>query len=337
MIKDRRATGTMFGFDFQVNAAIFLMLENIRELQSIRLEGEEDIDINLEGNRKIIAQAKSVVRSSDDFSNVRANLKKALETLSEADSKINPEKLIYITNSLNPFKDEESRKIFYGPTKRSFSDLPVSAQNIIKEYINKINTPLNAEKLYVYFFPFETDDDEERYKVVVDKIRRFLVELNIADTVSETLLHKIWNSGIFRSGVKKDKSAYLKKKNIIWPIIVIETDINNIKEDDVMDGLGIDIGIYEEIAEIYKNLINSSCERFEFLTKVLYDYNLFCSRGKSSKSHIKFIDTHWEKYKDEFSMDNMNSELTENLTKIIMYNIIRRMWSIKKIKEGTSL
>jgi len=36
----------MFGFDFQVNAAIVLMLENIEDLRSQRLEGNlEDIEV----------------------------------------------------------------------------------------------------------------------------------------------------------------------------------------------------------------------------------------------------------------------------------------------------
>lgn len=48
MKKDRRADAVFFGFDFQVNAAIVLMLENIKELKSLRLESEnEDIDISL--------------------------------------------------------------------------------------------------------------------------------------------------------------------------------------------------------------------------------------------------------------------------------------------------
>ena len=59
-MRDRRAHAVLFGFDFQVNAAIVLMLENIRELKSLRLEGnEEDIELTLEDNRKILAQAKS--------------------------------------------------------------------------------------------------------------------------------------------------------------------------------------------------------------------------------------------------------------------------------------
>ena len=55
MGKDRRADAVLFGFDFQVNAAIVLMLENIKELQSLRLESEnEDIDIEKEGKDLMI-------------------------------------------------------------------------------------------------------------------------------------------------------------------------------------------------------------------------------------------------------------------------------------------
>lgn len=43
---NRRADATLFGFDFQVNAAIVIMLDNIENMKSIRLESEnEDIEI----------------------------------------------------------------------------------------------------------------------------------------------------------------------------------------------------------------------------------------------------------------------------------------------------
>ena len=41
---NRTATSVLFGFDFQANAAIVLMLENIKDMTSIRLEGAEDIE-----------------------------------------------------------------------------------------------------------------------------------------------------------------------------------------------------------------------------------------------------------------------------------------------------
>ena len=90
MAGSRRADAVLFGFDFQVNAAIVLMLENILDLKSLRLEGEsEDIELKLNDNEYILAQAKAVVKSCEDFSNVRANLKKSLISLSEGAKKTN--------------------------------------------------------------------------------------------------------------------------------------------------------------------------------------------------------------------------------------------------------
>jgi hypothetical protein len=61
MSKSRRANAVMFGFDFQINAAIVLMLENIEDLKSLRLEGNyEDIELELENGQYILAQAKAV-------------------------------------------------------------------------------------------------------------------------------------------------------------------------------------------------------------------------------------------------------------------------------------
>ena len=80
MAHSRRADAVVFGFDFQVNAAIVLFLENVKDVKSLRLEGDyEDIEIELENGKYILAQAKAVERASDDFSNVRKNMKKVVK------------------------------------------------------------------------------------------------------------------------------------------------------------------------------------------------------------------------------------------------------------------
>lgn len=95
----RRADAVLFGFDFQRNAAIILMLDNIKNFQALRLEGnDEDIELTMQDGRRILAQAKAVVNSSSDFSHVRANLKKALTSLSDGAQDPNVERLIFITN-----------------------------------------------------------------------------------------------------------------------------------------------------------------------------------------------------------------------------------------------
>ena len=56
---DRNASPSAFGWDFQVNAAILLMLENIREADKVRVEGaDEDIEITLKDKTKIYFQVK---------------------------------------------------------------------------------------------------------------------------------------------------------------------------------------------------------------------------------------------------------------------------------------
>lgn len=156
------------------------MLENIHDLRSLRLEGNyEDIDLTLNDGKHILAQAKAVKNSSMDFRNVRQKLREALTSLSEACQAVDAKQLILITNSPNPFNDDASRSIFWGPTHRDFSTLPPSAQAIITDYLGKIITPLDPNSFTVQVFPFETDNDLERYKVVMQEIDNFIGSLNI--------------------------------------------------------------------------------------------------------------------------------------------------------------
>ena len=166
---DRRANSVVFGFDFQVNAAIVLFLENISEIESVRLEGNyEDVELGLSDGRYVFAQAKAVTNASSDFSHVRENLKKSLKTLAEANdkSKQRAEKLILITNSPNPFNDDASRNCFWGLSRRDYDTLPESAKSLIKQYIEELRLNIDLSVFRIQVVPFETDVYSERYKAV---------------------------------------------------------------------------------------------------------------------------------------------------------------------------
>lgn len=336
-MKNRRANAVLFGFDFQRNAAIVLMLENIRELRSVRLEGnEEDIELTLENGRKILAQAKAVEKSSSDFSHVRENLKKALISLSEGSQKTDTQQLIFITNSPNPFNDADSRSVFSGlPTRRSFSNLPPSAQQIVQKYLGDIDNPLDLQKFTVQVFPFETDDEMERYKAVTQAVNDFIGSLNANVTygLGKWLL-QVWHDDIFINGTKRDASILLDKKDIIWPIIVYETDINRC-DDNFLNQF--DIGVYDEVVRLYGSTIDSCCERVEFFTKILYDYTQFPNTKKQMEKCQDFIDSTWENYKSEFSSGGIDEETLEALIKIVLYNVLRRRITIDKIRQGVNL
>lgn len=333
---NRRANAVLFGFDFQRNAAIILMLENIKDLNSVRLEGNaEDIELTLDNGLKILAQAKAVEKSSHDFSNVRQNLKKALISLSEGSQKTTPQQLIFITNSPNPFKDLGSHSVFSGfPTRRAFSTLPPSAQKIVTNYLTNIENPLDLQKFTVQVFPFETDDEAERYKAVLQAINDFIGTLNVNSPGLGKWLLQIWNNNLFTNGSKRDPSIELSKKDIIWPILVHETDINRC-EDDFLNQF--ELGVYEEIVRLYSTTIDSCCERIEFFTKILYDYIEFPSTKKAMEKCNDFIDNSWENYKSEFSSGCIDDNTLEGLTKVVLYNVIRRRITINKVKQGVNL
>ncbi|WP_276873085.1 hypothetical protein [Levyella massiliensis] len=333
---NRRANAVLFGFDFQRNATIILMLENIKDLNSVRLEGNaEDIELTLDNGLKILAQAKAVEKSSHDFSHVRQNLKKALISLSEGAQKTTPQQLIFITNSPNPFNDLGSRSVFSGfPTRRSFSTLPPSAQKIVNNYLTNIENPLDLQKFTVQVFPFETDDEAERYKAVLQAINDFIGTLNVNSPGLGKWLLQIWNDNLFTNGSKRDPSIELSKKDIIWPILVHETDINRC-EDDFLNQF--ELGVYEEIVRLYSTTIDSCCERIEFFTKILYDYIKFPSTKKAMEKCNDFIDNSWEKYKSEFSSGCIDDNTLEGLTKVVLYNVIRRRITINKVKQGVNL
>lgn len=336
-MKNRRANAVLFGFDFQRNAAIVLMLENIKDLRSVRLEGnEEDIELTLENGHKILAQAKAVERSSSDFSHVCENLKKALLSLSEGAQKADTQRLIFITNSPNPFNDTDSKAVFGGlPTRRSFSDLPSTAQDIVRKYLSAIDNPLDLQKFTVQVFPFETDDETERYKAVTQAVNDFIgsLSVNVSYGLGKWLL-QVWHDDIFINGSKRNASIQLDKKDIIWPILVYETDINRC-DDDFLNQF--DIGVYDEVVRLYGSTIDSCCERIEFFTKILYDYTQFPSAKKQMEKCQDFIDHSWENYKSEFSSGGIDEETLEALTKIVLYNVIRRRITIDKIRQGVNL
>ena len=335
-MSDRRAHAVFFGFDFQVNAAIVLMLDNIKDLKSLRLEGNyEDIELTLVDGQKILAQAKAVKNASSDFSNVRANLKKALTTLSEGAKQVDAKQLILITNSPNPFKDDNSRGIFWAPTRRAFSTLPSSAQQIVTDFLSQIKDPLDPQKFAIQFFHFETDDETERYKAVMQAINDFIGSLNANTSpgLGKKLL-QVWHNDIFVNGSKKDAAIELDKKKIIWPIIVLETDISRCDESFIEQ---FDLGVYDEVVRLYGETIDTCCERIDFFTRVLYDYNNFPCNKRLMDKCLEFVNASWESYKSEFSVHGIDDETLEALTKTVLYNVVRRRIIINKIKQGVNL
>lgn len=335
MARSRRADAVVFGFDFQVNSAIVLFLENIKEVEKLRLEGNyEDIELELSSGEMVLAQAKAVEKASADFVNVRKNMQKALMSLADGGEKVNARELIMITNSPNPFNDDDSRSVFYGHAHRKYETLPPSAKKIVDEYLSKMDKELDTDKLKIQVLPFETDDETERYKVIMECINDFVGNLNTNISGIGQKLLETWHWQVFDNGGKKDATIKLSKKDIIWPILVKITEIQQC-DDSFLEQF--DLGVYEEVVNRYAEIINSHCEQCEFFIKILSDYNGFKTTKKESEKANEFIELRWKDYVSEFNVEGIDEEIQEAITKIIIYNTIKRRFTIDKIKREVNL
>lgn len=332
----RAATSVWFGYDFQANAAIVLMLEHIQDMSTIRLEGYEDIEIQLNDGSYVLAQAKAVVDASTDFRNVRANSKKAIETLSEASHDLKIHKMVYITNTPNPFKDTDVGAIytFSGRAYKKYADLPPSTKGIISDLLPDIEQLIDTAKFEIQVLPFESDDDRHKYRYVIDGISDFIGNLDITYDGLRNSLHDVWNAALTKSGTRKNESIKLRKKDIVWPIIVFVTGNGKLNREAEYCNL-LDDGEYNEVSRKYRRIIDDYCERFEFVTKILSGYS---SSGIQGRDRItSYINEHWEEFKSEIGEDVIDERLQCSLVKIVMFNVLNRRFEIDNIKRYVNL
>lgn len=334
MATNTNASPEVFGFDFQVNATIFLLLSNIKEVKTVRMEGAtEDIELTMNDGTQIMAQAKGVVRGSSDFSNVRRNLQKAIGTLSSADNK-SVEQLILITNSKNPLKEDTSKSFFYGPPVAvGYNDLSDEAKRVIDDIVERLDVSLDRDKFQIYYFMFETDNLKTRYAVIEEKIRGFINQLNLGQILSATELMQVWQNDIFHNGSQTDTTIKVSKKEIVWPVIALTLD-KHMPAEYIED---YDQGLMNEVTVQYSYLINSITEKYNLITKILYDYNSSNYALPIKERTRTFIKDKWQDYISVFSLESLDAEIQEAVTKVILAKVIQQRYLINNISREVSL
>lgn len=325
---DRNASASAFGWDFQTNSAILLMLENIKEAKRIRVEGaDEDIEITLRDQTKVYAQAKAVEKP-DDTSHVIDKLTKALGSLSDAAKNGNGSLFTYVTNSSNPFNNQRTLSYFTGRTHLVFDELPDAAQKKINEIIQKNGyTDLDVHKLDIRVIPFYGNDLKNRYKEIQACVDEFLTEVNVNVQGINTEIMGIWQRDLFRNATQSDTAISISKEKMIWPLIVLvvdKTSANDYKKDFNDD----------EISEIelkYKMIINQNTMSYDMISRVLSDHR------KSKKTQKQFVTDHWGDYLDIASTVEADDDTKASLVKIILYRILAQRQYIRNIKRGANL
>lgn len=325
---ERNASASVFGWDFQINAAILLMLENIKDATRVRVEGEdEDIEITLNDKTKIYCQVKAVVKP-DDYSHVIDKLEAALETLNLDARSGDGVVFTYMTNSPNPFNNQKTMSFFTQKTHLYFDELPNSAQKKINEILNNRGySNLDTSKMDVRVIPFYGKDLKNRYKEIQASVNELLSELEMPTGEISSDILKIWQRDFFQNATQPDTAISISKKQMVWPLIVLvvnKATANDYKKDFDDDEIG-------EIERKYRLVINQQTMLYGFVTKVITDHR------KSKKSPKEFVRDNWELYMDVIACIDDDDYTKETLMKLILYRILVQRQYISNIKRGVNL
>jgi hypothetical protein len=333
-ITSSNASSSALGWDFQVNAAIVLMLLNIKQASAVKVEGAtEDIEIYLDNEKVIYSQAKAVDDPSD-YSNLNKKMQDGLKTLSKASNMPNIDKLIYITNSPNPFNNQKTMYAFSsGLNTYNYAELPAPCKNKIDSIIQQNNFEIKKDELFVYVLQFY-GDDQNRYKVIKEKTGEFLNTVGLSDKNLTSTIFDIWHNEFFINASQHDHKVGITKAQMLWPLIVSICTLN--QEDALLSNC--DSAQFDEIKHKYETLINNHAESFPFITKVISLFNDYMTGEKNTNKRVEFFITNcWKDYEKEFDLSGIDLEIKENIIKITISNVLKSRFTIGRIKKEVNL
>lgn len=368
IIFDNDASASSFGWNFQVNAGIFLFLHYIKDAKSIKIESKyEDVEICLKNESKIYAQAKSA-QSECNSSSAKNKMKDALLSLSKVPAAEN-DILIYISNIREPIGGEgkyfENKIVKYDEcldsTKTEIDNYLREVIAAIGQKLQEDNLPKRKETQYkavkkklegmdikkleiCSIYPYY-GEEENRYSEIRNKIIDVLandIQLDLFDVryITQKLLAH-WQLVFEHNSTIKDGNIKKKitKEDFIWPIAVFLSDINDVEIDDCMSTQP-DNSLKSEAQSYLNNSANIYHERFEFVNKVLRTYEKYkkvwlVNDGKISVEK-SFIKEEYMQFWDEY-MDIEDEELREYILKINIYKIIMTNRKISKISKEVNI
>ena len=327
-----QASATIFGFQFQINAAIYLMLKHFSDFDQIKVEGsQEDIELFLHDNKKIYAQAKSKEFPTKDNKGHSEKLKDALRTLSNVDDRGNYN-LMYISNlEENPLNS--GTKEFDGISFLKYDELKEESKKKIDSQISNENYNIDTSRLIIAKIPFYGDDWEQRHKEISKKMSEFVSDVSPSLSSFANRIITIWEEEFLHNASVKSPKITINKENVVWGLVVCKLQLDDVKKFD--EKLEIEETDFLEAIDEYEKIIDIKSSTFLDYNKIISLYSQYKLKSDKSVSIYEFIQGN----KDEifnliFPDKNKDDIVLQACAKIITKEIILRSKSIEEIKRG---
>lgn len=340
-MKDRNARASAFGWDFQSNLALYFVSKDLKTLSRVKVEGPtEDIELFYNDGRSIFIQAKSQENPYQSSSNTNTHLKNAIKTLIDASLKIDYSLLYYGTNIANPFIYREFNMLFSnGSTDYSFNELPEKIKTKIKKYIEDVSRTeelsldnFDYNRLRITTLPFYGDDNQTRYRYIKESIEIFLNKLGLSWSQIESIFG--YYQLLFTQN--PSKKVDIQKEDLAWPIIIYSLDSSS---DEFYEEFDLDISDEDAIENIYKDFIEKKSLEFTLLNEVSNHFLSFAmDKTYTSRRSLpkEFIEENHSYYSKKMFLNELN-DMSESVTKLILWKIIKKTRTIHKLRKEVGL
>ncbi|WJB98340.1 DUF1933 domain-containing protein [Staphylococcus aureus] len=230
-----------------------------------------------------------------------------------------------------------------GIIERTFNEIPANYKKKVVEIIEKLsekyNKEYNTDNLNISVINFDGEDYETRYRTILRIIREFLSNISVNPVYSKTLL-EIWQSEFLFNATTSNVSIDLTKNQVIWPIIVINSQL--LEDDKNFEKLIDEFQMDEEEIEIvlykYTTFIDKQSEKFSFVMRVNNDYEIYRKNKIGKERGIKsFINDKWTDYIYLVNTDKIEEEVKQIIVKIILFKILNLKTMVNKLKEEVKL
>ncbi len=324
--KNRNASASAFGWQFQINIAIFLMIKYFGKFKELKIEGiKEDIEISLNNNKKVYAQAKSKQNVNDgDTSSYSTKLKKALESLSEVNED-DSESLIYISN-LEPNPLNSGTNEFELISFLKYNELLDVSKQKIDAQLNQLGKSINKEKLIIAKVPFFGEDKTTRQKFIITNIEDFLTFISPDLLPYKNRFLETWESEAFHNSTQNNMSMKIKREDVLWRLLILKLENSNLSQYD--EKMEIEEEDFYSALDRYDQIINYKEANFKIYNKISH-LIMNAKKIEPTINSNKFITIYEKEIYDIIFEDNKNINM-ETIEKACSKIIAKRIFIRKR-------
>jgi len=323
------------GFHFQDMAALYLFLDNVKDLNSFEVEGKEDISLFWNDGTMTMVQAKETKNPYETFN--KGYIQKGLEVLSKDLNDYGTEKIkseIFLTNSNFPFGKRNGSEFTYSPyVKFDNGTLPPKMKKVLLEINEKVlGSIIDFNKLNIMKINYWGSDEATKLSELKNKILEFMESACIVQGKYHIFLTGL--TYLVYRNAEEDKKTISKKDFAGDTACTLLLDSTQLER--FFEMFDISIGNEEYIRNQYAEYLKPLSFDFELITQVNDLERSYVVKDKKVLRNEKiklFVNDNYKKICGHLGID-AKQEKEIDIAKFILWSITINNTNFNNIKEA---